>query len=136
MERALEPLNTNNAAELAALLGEPVGPWLARATGPPIWRNWIVRVDGQATGYVQATLGDPTEIAWVIAAPYRRRGHATAAVRAMLAELDAPQVIAHIDSANQASEAVARKLGMEPGPAREDGERRWSLPVQSGEERP
>ena len=134
MERSLEPLSEDNAAELAALLGEPLEDWARRAAGPPHWRNWIVRVDGVAVGYVQATLGDPTEIAWVIAEPHRGQGHATAAARAVLAEIQG-SVIAHIDPANAASEAVARHLGMEPGATRADGERRWLLAVQRGEQR-
>jgi RimJ/RimL family protein N-acetyltransferase len=135
VERSLEPLSRENAAELAAVLGEPEATWQRRAAGPPHWRNWLVRVDGEAVGYVQATGGDATEIAWVIAEPHRGRGHATAAARAVLAQLLGP-VVAHIDPANAASEAVARRLGMTPGAARADGERRWSLPVQGGEQRP
>ena len=126
MERSLEPLGRDNAAELAAALGEPVATWRRRAAGPPEWRNWLVRVDGEVVGYVQATLGDPTEIAWVVAERHRGHGHATAAAREVVAALDG-DVIAHIDPANAASEAVARKLGMQPGPAREDGERRWEF---------
>ena len=134
MERSLEPLGPDNAAELAALLDEPVEDWARRAAAWPHWRNWIVRVDGIPVGYVQATLGEPTEIAWVIAESHRGQGHATAAARAALAEIEGP-VIAHIDPANGASEAVARHLGMQPGATREDGERRWLLAVERREQR-
>ncbi|MFC7715075.1 GNAT family N-acetyltransferase [Nonomuraea recticatena] len=56
------------------------------------WRNWIVRRghDGQAVGYVQATIteqGRKAEIAWVIGLAWQRRGYASQAATALVAWL-------------------------------------------------
>jgi RimJ/RimL family protein N-acetyltransferase len=132
----LEPLRVEHAAELAAVADEPVAAFERRAAGPPHWRNWAVRAGGEIVGYVQATIGEEaTEVAWVIGERWRGRGYATAAARAMLAQLDAAEVIAHIDPANRPSQGVARKLGMVAGAARDDGEVRWSLAVERGQQR-
>ena len=133
----LEAVSAVNAAELAAVVGDPASEWERRAERWPQWRNWIVRIDGVAVGFVQATTSDTeTEVAWVIAAPWRGRGYAAAAAQAMLAGLEADAVIAHIAPGNVASQGVARRLGMTPGAPRADGEVRWSLPVQGREQRP
>jgi RimJ/RimL family protein N-acetyltransferase len=137
---ALEPLRVEHAAEMADVLGEPARALAAvyerRVAKGPRWRNWIVRVDGVAVGYVQATIADDaTEVAWVIGERWRGRGYATAAARAMLAELGAERVVAHIDEANVASQGVARALGMRPTAEWSAGERTWLLAVQRGEQR-
>ncbi|MDI9888177.1 GNAT family N-acetyltransferase [Streptomyces sp. HNM0645] len=56
------------------------------------------------------------EIGWRLARPYWGRGYATAAARTALDRLRAagvPSVVAMVDSRNQRSIAVTRRLGME-----------------------
>jgi RimJ/RimL family protein N-acetyltransferase len=124
----LDRLDVHNARELAALTGESVAAWEHRAAQWPRWRNWIVRVDGEPVGFVQATHhGAATELAWVIGERFQRRGYATAAAEAMIAELGHGPFIAHIAPANRASQRVAERIGMRRGPARADGEERWEF---------
>ncbi|MEV4061961.1 GNAT family N-acetyltransferase [Nonomuraea dietziae] len=97
------------------------------------WRNWIVRRghDGQAVGYVQATIteqGRKAEIAWVIGLAWQRRGYASQAATALVAWLfdrGVEQVVAHIHPDHAASAAVAAKAGLSPTDQFDDGERLW-----------
>lgn len=99
------------------------------------WHNWIIRrgCDGQAVGYVQATIiegGRRAEIAWVVGVGWQRRGYATEAAQAMIDWLlarDVGSVVAHIHPGNAASAAVAAKAGLTPTDRFEDGERLWVL---------
>lgn len=95
------------------------------------WRNWIVRIDGQAVGFVQATVttGAAT-LAWVIGAPWQGRGHATSAVGAMIRILVSEGVgvfDAWIAPGHAASERVAGRAGLvATGEIDADGEVRWT----------
>jgi RimJ/RimL family protein N-acetyltransferase len=113
----LHPLRVEDAAEMAAVLGDPelyefIGgtpPSVAQLThryraqvagrspdGSETWRNWIIRErqGSAAVGFVQATIvegpgdaGRSAEIAWLIGLPWQGRGYATEAASAMLAWL-------------------------------------------------
>ncbi|MFI0407600.1 GNAT family N-acetyltransferase [Actinomadura sp. 3N508] len=174
----LEPLAVEHADEMAPVLddprlhrhigGEPLTLAELRAryahlvAGPAPyhqehWLNWIVRRlrDGQAIGYVQATVapappgftvtpasagstvtpGPPRSIAsvaWVIGMPYQGFGFATEAARALLNWLLAHgvrDVVATVHPDNHPSKAVAAKLGLRPTPeTTDDGETVWRLP--------
>lgn len=99
------------------------------------WLNWIVRRLGNAAaiGFVQATLlcsheSPKAEIAWVIGAQHQGKGYATEASNRMVAWLQTQGVntlIAHIHPRNQASAAVARKLGLSATETIVDDEVRW-----------
>ncbi|MFD1933089.1 MULTISPECIES: GNAT family N-acetyltransferase [Nonomuraea] len=101
--------------------------------GQEEWHNWIIRreADGQAVGYVQATIteqGRRAEIAWVVGVGWQRRGYATEATQAMIARLfarDVDRVVAHIHPGNAASAAVAARAGLTPTDRFDDGERLW-----------
>jgi RimJ/RimL family protein N-acetyltransferase len=101
--------------------------------GSEEWRNWILRRQpgGQAVGYVQATIaeaGRRAEIAWVVGLRWQGQGYATEAAEALVGWLDARgvQVIqAHIHPEHAASAAVARRAGLRPSGAIEDGEQVW-----------
>ena len=149
----LVPLTVGDAAEMVDVLsgealyaytgGTPPGLGELRAryagqvAGPPgggeEWRNWILRrePDGQAVGYVQATItgeGQRAEIAWVVGLRWQGRGYATEAARALAGWLDARgvQVVqAHIHPEHAASAAVARRAGLRPSGVTEDGEQLW-----------
>jgi RimJ/RimL family protein N-acetyltransferase len=103
------------------------------ADGRQEWRNWIIRCepDGQAAGYVQATIdegGRRAEIAWVVGLAWQGRGLASAAARAMVGWLDArgvERIQAHIHPAHGASAAVARAAGLTPTEVLEEGEVLW-----------
>lgn len=103
------------------------------AGGPPgqEWRNWIVRVEGQAIGYVQATItheGRRAEIAWVVGERWQGHGYASEAARALVDWLDergVSTVEAHIHPDHAASAAVARRAGLAPTGRFDDGERLW-----------
>jgi len=155
MTLRLDPLWVADAAEMTAVLADPalyavIGgdpPTQAELTaqyrwqvagrsgdGTEEWLNWVVRIDGDAVGYVQATVHDGSRavVAWVIGTPWQGRGHATAAARAMLAELAArgvTRVEAWIAPGHRPSELVAERLGLAPtGRLDDDGERLWSSP--------
>lgn len=156
MDLRLDPLRVSDAVEMTAVLADPalytvIGghpPTLAELTdqyerqtvgrsadGTEEWLNWVVRVDGRATGYVQATVhgGARAVTAWVIGTPWQRRGIATAAVRAMLAELagrGVGRVEAYIEPGHRPSELVAERAGLVPtGQLDPDGEQRWTRPT-------
>ncbi|HEY2307356.1 MAG TPA: GNAT family N-acetyltransferase [Streptosporangiaceae bacterium] len=150
----LVPLAVADAAEMAGVLsgdalytytgGAPPGLDELRARyagqaagrspdGREEWRNWILRrePDGDAVGYVQATItgeGRRAEIAWVVGLPWQGHGYATEAARALVGWLDSRgvQVIqARIHPEHAASAAVARRAGLRPSGAVEDGEQLW-----------
>lgn len=170
----LEPLAVHHADEMAPVLGDPrlyryIGgepPTLdelrARyahlAAGPApfhqeSWLNWIVRRvrDGQAVGYVQATVAPAApgftvapasagsavtprriaSVAWVIGMPYQGFGFATEAGRALLDWLRAhgvETIVATIHPGNRASAAVAAGIGMGATAETRDDEIVWRLP--------
>ena len=102
--------------------------------GREVWFNWIVRrrSTGEAVGYVQVSLVQETgvaDIAWVIGAPFQRRGYATEAGRQVAEWLstrpDVRRVTAHIARANIASQGVATRLDLEETARTEDGEVVW-----------
>lgn len=155
----LEPLAVHHADEMAPVLdderlhrfigGEPLTPAELRAryerlvAGPApfhqeSWLNWIVRRarDGQAVGYVQATVrpgpgGPAASVAWLIGMPYQGFGFATEAARALvswLREKGVPEIAATVHPGNHASVTVARKLGLRPTAERSGDETIWRLP--------
>lgn len=69
------------------------------------------------------------DIAWVIGTPWQGRGYAAEAAQALVAWLAASDaatsVTAHIASGHLASEAVARRAGLEPTDEVDDGEVLW-----------
>ena len=155
MNLRLDPLEVSDAAEMVGVLsapelyavtaGEP--PRLAELTeryrrqvvrrtadGREEWLNWVVRVDDQAVGFVQATLtdGSRASIAWVIGLAWQGRGYATAAASAMVTELRArgvSDVRAWIAPGHASSERVAVHVGrVATDRTDEDGERLWAVP--------
>lgn len=106
-----------------------------------IWFNWIVRLDGDAIGFVQATItAMMADLAWVIGVPWQGRGFATEAARAMRDWLVSMGVVgfnAHIHADHAVSGAVARSLDLRPtGEFDEDGEMIWSsgpIPTNAGD---
>ncbi|MFD0688753.1 GNAT family N-acetyltransferase [Actinomadura fibrosa] len=173
----LEPLAVHHADEMAVVLddprlhrfigGEPLSADELRAryehlvAGPApfhqeVWLNWVVRRarDGQAVGYVQATVtpAQPgftvaaaaegstvtpspprtiASVAWVIGMPYQGFGFATEAARALVDWLlahGAGDIVAAIHPDNLASAAVAGKLGLRPTAETADDETVWRLP--------
>jgi RimJ/RimL family protein N-acetyltransferase len=150
----LEPLRIEHAAELAALLDdpelhrftggrpEPLPEVTARVRrqvvgaspdGRQGWLNWVLRLrtaDGAAVGTVQATLrGAQAELAWVIGSAHQGRGYASEgaiAVRDWLQSQGIDEFTAHIHPDHAASAAIARRLGLAPTAARQDGEVRWA----------
>ena len=152
---ALRPLSVTDAPEMAAVLADPelyrytggeppsvegLGRQYAVQTrghssdGSELWLNRIVVVgpEEQAVGYVQATVpldGSPAEIAWVVGAPWQGRGYAARAAALLIEELrrkGVSRVLAHIHPEHEASQRIARHLGMEPTDTVVDGEVRWS----------
>jgi RimJ/RimL family protein N-acetyltransferase len=148
----LDPLQVADAAEMVGVLGAPelygfIGgrpPTLGELTeqyrrqvlgrsvdGREEWLNWIVRVDGTAVGYVQATLheGARAVVAWVIGKPWQGHGYATAAAAELVALLRARgvrRVEAYIVPGHVASERVASRIGLEPTGRLSEGEQLWS----------
>jgi RimJ/RimL family protein N-acetyltransferase len=151
----LDPLEVSDAAEMVHVLSDPelyavIGgepPTLAELTqryrrqvvgrsadGREEWLNWVVRVDGVAVGFVQATVTDETRaaIAWVIGLVWQGHGYATAATQAMVAKLHTRGITdaqASIAPGHEASERVASRIGLvATEQVDEDGERLWLLP--------
>lgn len=151
----LEPLRVAHAAEMVQVLAAPelysfiggrpptVGELTEQyrrqvvgrsADGREEWLNWVVRVDDQPVGFVQATLTGRSgaSIAWVIGLAWQGRGYATAAASAMVTELRArgvSDVRAWIAPGHAASERVAVHVGLvATDQTDEDGERLWAVP--------
>jgi RimJ/RimL family protein N-acetyltransferase len=146
----LTPLDVADADEMVAVLSDPA---LYAFTGgePPSldelqvryrhqtagspqadeeWHNWIVRLEGIAVGFVQATVsGGAADLAWVVGTPWQGQGYATESSRAMrdwLAGSGVERFIAHIHPDHAASAAVAAKLGLRPtGRVDDEGEMIW-----------
>ena len=103
--------------------------------GSERWLNWVIRRrdDGRPVGTVQATVTEQdltltAEIAWVIGTGQQRQGFAREAALAMVAclrEHGVTTIVAHVHPQHEASEAVARALGLAPTDALVDGEVRW-----------
>lgn len=121
------------------------------ADGTEGWFNWIARLRptsgaavGPAVGTVQATLYDvdgaaAAEVAWVIATPYQRHGHATEAAAGMvgwLREHGTQVVVAHVHPEHAASIGVARRLGLAATDVVVDGETRWIAHQPASPSRP
>jgi RimJ/RimL family protein N-acetyltransferase len=146
----LTPLRVEDAEEMAAVLaaddlyafigGTPpsvdqlrdtYSRQVAGGSGEEQWHNWIVRADGEAVGYVQATVTtDQAEIAWVIGKPWQGNGYASQAAKSMIDWLGSrgvERIVAHIHPDHEASNGVARRLGLQPTGDFYDGERRWAL---------
>ena len=104
--------------------------------GSEEWLNWIVRLahDGRAIGTLQATIagdGGRADIAWVIGLPWQGHGYASEAARSLaaaLTERGIKTLTAHIHPDHQSSAAVARRAGLRPTNALEDGEIVWRSP--------
>lgn len=154
----LEPLRVDHAEEMAPLLddvrlhaftgGGPASLEQLRSRyarqvvgrsedGTQCWLNWVVRADGVATGYVQATVvagagGAEAELAWVIGSDHQRRGVATrsaALVRDWLIGEGVVRLAASIAPTHDASAAVARRIRLRPtGTLTDDGEDVWRWP--------
>ncbi|MEX0620616.1 MAG: GNAT family N-acetyltransferase [Acidimicrobiia bacterium] len=100
-------------------------PW-----GGEIWHNWIIRLDGMAIGYVQATVRDDSaDLAWVVGSPWQGSGYATEAseaVRDWLASRGGAMFSAHIHPDHSASHAIATRLGLRhTGQLDDEGEMIW-----------
>lgn len=152
----LEPLRVEHADEMAPLLDDPTlhtfvggkpatllelrSRYVRQVVGQPAdgsqrWLNWIVRRrdDGQAVGFVQATIseqgGDVTaEVAWVVAVSQQRSGYAREAALLMMDWLRRQHVqrfVAHVHPQHHASNAVARWIGLAPTDTQVEGEVRW-----------
>lgn len=95
-----------------------------------VWRNWIIRADGQAIGFVQADItADVTELAWVLGVAHQGSGFAAEAAIATRDQLTIEGSVcfqAFIHPAHTASQAVARRVGMaRSGIVDGDGEEQW-----------
>jgi RimJ/RimL family protein N-acetyltransferase len=146
----LEPLRVGHARELVAVLADPAlyafiggrppteeelaARYRRQLAGDPGWLNWIVRHDGMAAGYLQATLhGDEAALAWVIGTRYHGAGlaaEAGLAVQGWLREQGVACFTAHIHPEHGASAAVARRLGLAATGIVEDGEERWTSDIR------
>lgn len=94
------------------------------------WHNWIVRLDGTAIGFVQATVVEESaDLAWVVGLPWQGVGYGTEASIAMrdwLRDRGVTRFTAHIHPEHVASMAIAEQLGLQPsGVVDEDGEMIW-----------
>ncbi|MCW2600995.1 MAG: GCN5-related N-acetyltransferase [Frankiales bacterium] len=149
----LEPLALHHVDEMVEVLSSPAlyrftggdpldveeltGRYQRQLAGPAgadeAWRNWVVRVDGRAVGFVQATLTlaeGLAELSWLVQPSDEGRGIATEAAAAMVKHLRArngvTSVHAHISDERLASQAVARGIGLSPTERFVAGERVWS----------
>ena len=150
----LAPLAAEDAVEMVEVLSSPslyvlIGgqppslPELAaryqRQVAGPVseheaWLNWIVRFEGQAVGFVQATLRQEAgvlcaAVAWLIRPEFQRRGLATEAAGVMVDHLRTPPraaITAWISDANLASVLVATRLALHRTSHQADGEQLWT----------
>jgi RimJ/RimL family protein N-acetyltransferase len=151
----LEPLQVEDADEMAAVLGderlheftggdplslvdlrERYARLVAGSLRPDeVWLNWIVRrsSDSVAIGTVQATLTTRdgrscAHVAWVIGVDWQGQGFASEAARALVGWLrrrGVEELVAHIHPEHRASAAVAARAGLRPTDDEVDGEQVW-----------
>ena len=142
----LEPLVAAHAGAMFEVLSDPAiyefenlpppsPAWLAdryarlesrlSTDGTQRWLNWVVRLpNGALAGYVQATVlpSRACFIAYELASRHWRRGIGSAAVTAMLDELEAAygvcRFLAALKAANYRSLGLLGKLGFAPAGAR------------------
>jgi RimJ/RimL family protein N-acetyltransferase len=79
------------------------------------WLNWAIVVPTEVIGFVQATVTNKAaDIAYVIGRQYQSRGHATDAVRAMLAFIEKALGVtteyATVDARNEPSRRLLERL--------------------------
>ena len=149
----LEPLAVEHAVEMVGVLSSPslyvlIGgrpPSLSDLTtrylrqtaepesGHEAWLNWIVRYEGRAVGFVQATLREEggvlnAAVAWLVRPEHQGHGLATEAAGVMVEHLRAlgAAITAWISDANHASVAVATRLALCRTAHQEDGEQLWT----------
>lgn len=139
----LEPLTVAHAAQMFDVLSDPAIHVYTDHPPPPslehlrdvyrrlearqspdgrqAWLNWVLRLDGAAAiGYVQATIAAPGRawVAYALSSRHWGRGHAHAAVQAMLVHLaSAYQVsrcLATVEQANGRSIRLLQRLDFHP----------------------
>jgi RimJ/RimL family protein N-acetyltransferase len=103
-----------------------------------MWLNWTVALQDSETavGYVQATVlpGPLATLAYVVGTRWQRQGIASEAARAALTALRDVLAVHHVRAeiavGHQASEGVARALGLQrTGELTPDGEMVWEAHV-------
>ncbi len=137
----LEPLEARHAGAMFSVLSDPAIyqyenhppsslEWLedrytrletrASADGTELWLNWVVLLDHQAIGYVQATV-EPDGLAWIayeFGSAYWGRGLASLATRAVIEELQdgygVHTLLAELVAANHRSVRLLERIGFEP----------------------
>ena len=150
----LEPLAVEDAVEMVEVLSSPslyvliggqppslselAARYQRQVAGPvsehEAWLNWIVRFEGQAVGFVQATLRQEegvlcAAVAWLIRPEHQRRGLAMEAAGAMVDHLrtrPGAAITAWISDTNLASVLVATRLALHRTSQQEDGEQLWT----------
>jgi len=155
-ELTLEPLETRHAARMFDVLSDPAIyeyenqppqslQWLTERyrrlesrkspDGDEQWLNWVVVLDGEPLGYVQATLiaEGRAWVAYEFASAYWGRGLASRAVRAVIEELatgyGVRTMLAVLVGVNHRSMRLLERLGF----ARADAALGRELPVEPGE---
>ncbi len=160
----LEPLRLEHAIEMAPVLddvalhrftgGQPptadeLRERYARQiagrspNGRDRWHNWIARrlEDQLAVGFVQATVADAdhtAELGWTIGAEFQRSGYAREATGAMadwLAADGARRLTACIHPEHEASQRVARAIGLAATTELRNGETVWTRNVAGAQPR-
>ncbi|HUL86046.1 MAG TPA: GNAT family N-acetyltransferase [Actinomycetota bacterium] len=94
------------------------------------WLNWIARTDdGRPVAHLAATIhGRVAWLAWVVGVEHQRRGYATEAARGVMDRLATNGIgafAASIRDGHEASEGVARHLGLHVTDEIIAGERVW-----------
>ena len=145
----LDPLSLEDAPEMVVVLGDPelyefdggeprdlaslTETYARLAPGCPredeVWHNWILRSDGNAIGFVQATVvGEEAELAWVVGLKWQRKGFAKEGAKAVadwLRSVGVSEFRADIHPQHEASQRVAQSLGLLVTEEITDGEFAW-----------
>ena len=145
----LEPLSVEDAPEMVVVLADPelhtftgdeprelvalTDVYARLEAGCPsddeIWHNWILRSEGSAIGFVQATVvGEEAELAWVVGVNWQRQGFAKEGAKAVadwLRSTGVTEFRADIHPQHEASQRVAQSLGLEVTSEMVDGEFAW-----------
>jgi len=107
------------------------------ADGTQLWFNWMLRerTSGELVGTVQATVEGSigvdarASLAWVVGTRLQRKGYAGEAASAVVAWLREQRVDimrAFIHPHNEASAAIAKRLGLERTSTLDNGEFLWT----------
>lgn len=121
-----DPDTRRNSINTEPVAWEGHVAWLTKSLGMPTRKLYVAEVGGTPVGTVRADNENGIEeLSWTVAPEARGKGFGKMMVLQFVQEkLRGEKIIARIKDGNPASAAIAKALGLSPGPA-EDNTATW-----------